>query len=257
MILFAVANIVGFFATAGAAGVDIASSNRNAKDVHLGGLVGVAGATILTGCLALLIVAGACGMAGKAVSLDPTELMGGIMGPQMAQIFWILLVVAAFPPACFSSLIAAASFRNTLPNVNPFISCGIGTLGSIALVLWGWAGNAAGVFGIVGASFGPVCGAMTADYLMAGCKWPGPRAGFNLAGWISWIVGFVVGAWNALFGWLLLDKLPMLITGKPLHDPFTMPCPPVAAIIVGFVLYWLLAMIGLRSRNLPMPAAEA
>ena len=61
LILFAVANIVGFFATAGAAGVDIASSNRNEKDVHLGGLAGVAGATIFTGCLALLIVAGTYG----------------------------------------------------------------------------------------------------------------------------------------------------------------------------------------------------
>ena len=48
LILFAVANIVGFFATAGAAGVDIASSNRDSKDVQLGGLVGVAGATIFT-----------------------------------------------------------------------------------------------------------------------------------------------------------------------------------------------------------------
>ena len=38
MILFAAANIVGFFATAGAAGVDIASSNRDSKDVQLGGL---------------------------------------------------------------------------------------------------------------------------------------------------------------------------------------------------------------------------
>ena len=82
--LFAIANIVGFFATAGAAGVDIASSNRDSKDVQLGGLVGVAGATIFTGCLALLIVAGAYGsgmMAGKAVELDPTKLMDTIMGP--------------------------------------------------------------------------------------------------------------------------------------------------------------------------------
>ena len=55
----------------------------------------------------------------------------------VANIFWLLLAIAAFPPACFSSLIAAASFRNTLPKVNPFISCGIGTAASIALVLSG------------------------------------------------------------------------------------------------------------------------
>jgi cytosine permease len=243
--LFAITNIVGFFATAGAAGVDIASSNRDRRDVHLGGLVGVAGATIFTGCLALLIVAGTYGsglMDGKEVILKPTALMSVIMGPAVAKFFWLFLALAAFPPACFSSLIAAASFRNTLPKVHPFISCGIGTAASIALVLSGKAGNAAGVFGIIGASFGPICGAMTADYLLAGCKWPGPRAGFNPAGWISWAVGFVVGAWNAFFA----DQL---------HVQFEMPCPPVAAIIVGFVLYLVLAKLGLQSRTLEMPPA--
>ncbi len=241
--LVAIANIVGFFATAGAAGADIASNNRDTRDVHLGGLVGVAGATIFTGCLALLIVAGTYGghMAGNEIILKPTELMKAIMGAGTAKVFWLLLAIAAFPPACFSSLIAAASFRNTLPKVNPFISCGIGTAASIALVLSGFAGDAAQVFEIVGASFGPICGAMTADYLLAGCKWPGPRAGFNPAGWISWAVGFVVGAWNA-------------VLVRFFHVHFQMPCPPVAAIVVGFVLYLVLAFLGLQSRTLEMPA---
>ncbi len=245
LMLLAITNIVGFFATAGAAGVDIASSNRDEKDVQLGGLVGVAGATIFTGCMALLIVAGTYGaglMEGEAVILKPTKLMETIMGAGTAKVFWLLLALAAFPPACFSSLIAAASFKNTLPKVDPLISCGIGTAGSIALVLSGYAGNAAGVFGIIGASFGPICGAMTADYILSGMKWPGPRAGFNMAGWISWAVGFVVGAFP-FFG-------PLLGTD------FQMPCPPVAAIIVGFVLYAVLAKAGLESKQLEMPAAE-
>jgi len=246
LMLFAIAGIVGFFATAGAAGVDIASSNRNAKDVQLGGLAGVAGATILTGCFALLIVAGAYGAGlatGKTVVLKPTELMEAIMGERTGKIFGLLLAIAAFPPACFSSLIAAASFKNTLPKVNPFISCGIGTAASIALVLSGKAGDAAGVFGIIGASFGPICGAMTADYLLAGRKWAGPRAGFNMPGWISWAVGFIVGAWNSLFAGLL-------------HVDFQMPCPPVAAYIVGFVLYIILAKAGMESQKLGHPAVK-
>ena len=245
LMLLAIANIVGFFATAGAAGVDIASSNRDEKDVQLGGLVGVAGATIFTGCLALLIVAGTYGgglMEGEEVILKPTALMETIMGAGTAKIFWLLLAIAAFPPACFSSLIAAASFKNTLPKVNPFVSCGIGTAASIALVVSGKAGDAAAVFGIIGASFGPICGAMTADYILSGMKWPGPRAGFNMAGWISWAVGFVVGAFP-FFGPLMKVE-------------FQMPCPPVAAIIVGFVLYALLAKLGLESTQLEMPGAE-
>ncbi len=241
----AVANIVGFFATAGAAGVDIASSNRDTKDVQLGGLVGVAGATIFTGCMALLIVAGTYGsgmMEGKEVILKPTGLMAIIMGEGGAKIFWLLLAVAAFPPACFSSLIAAASFKNTLPKVNPFISVGVGTAGSIALIVSGLAGDAAAVFGFIGASFGPICGAMTADYLLSGGNWPGPRAGFNPAGWISWAVGFIVGVWPVLSGKLGIE--------------FQVPCAPVAAIIVGFVLYIVLAKAGMVSKTLEMPAAK-
>ncbi len=247
LMLVAIAGIVGFFATAGAAGADIASSNRDGKDVQLGGLTGIAGATIFTGCVALLIVAGAYGAglaSGNPVVLKPTELMNSIMGERTGKIFGLLLAIAAFPPACFSSLIAAASFKNTLPKVNPFISCGIGTAASIALVLSCKAGNAQGVFLIIGASFGPICGAMTADYLLAGCKWPGPRAGFNIPGWISWALGFVVGAWNSLFASLL-------------HVDFQMPCPPVAAYIVGFVLYIILAKLGLESQRLEHPTVKA
>ncbi len=248
LLLFAVANIVGFFATAGAAGVDIASSNRDAKDVQMGGLVGVAGATIFTGCLALLIVAGSYGLHGKeAGSIDPTKLMDVIMGKQVAQIFWLLLALAAFPPACFSSLIAANSFKNTLPKVNPFISCGIGTAASVALILLQVAGKAEQMFGIIGASFGPICGAMTADYLLAGRKWPGPRAGFNWAGWISWAVGFFVGA---------IGMIAAKVDALSWFNDHPIPCPPVAAIIVGFVLYIVLAKAGLESETLEMPNAS-
>ncbi|NLS91130.1 MAG: cytosine permease [Planctomycetaceae bacterium] len=237
------AYVVGFFATAGAAGCDFGMNNRDAKDVQLGGLVGIALATIVAGGVSLIAVAGAQGLGkagGDLAVLRTSMLMGPILTPQVAKIFMFLLAIAAFPPACFSSLIAANSFKTTLPKVNPFITCGLGTAGSIALVVSGYAGDAAGVFTIIGASFGPVCGAMAADYLLAGKKWAGPRAGFNPAGWISWIIGFAVGAFN-------------FIPGKP----FVMPCPPVAAFIVGFVLYLLLAKAGMESRVLEMPTGDA
>ena len=99
----------------------------------------------------------------------------------------------SFPPACFSAFIAANSFKTTLPKVNPFVSVGIGTAVSALLAVTGLAGDVIGMFKLIGASFGPVCGAMAADYLLSGGKWAGPRAGFNLAGWISWAAGFLVG----------------------------------------------------------------
>ena len=46
---------------------------------------------------------------------DPTALMGLIVGDTTANVFWVLLALAAFPPACFSSFIAANSFKTTLP----------------------------------------------------------------------------------------------------------------------------------------------
>jgi hypothetical protein len=57
-------------------------------------------------------------------------------------------------------------------------------------------------------------------------------------------LGFVVGTWNSLFAGLL-------------HVNFEMPCPPVAAYIVGFVLYIILAKAGLESQKLDHPAVKA
>jgi cytosine permease len=93
------------------------------------------------------------------------------------------------------------------------------------------------VFIVIGASFGPVCGAMMVDYIMAGKKWAGPRSGWNLAGWISWIAGFAVG------------MLPLVSNVK-------IPAAPLVAFIVGAVLYYGLAKIGLESKAIDLTRAE-
>ena len=59
------------------------------------------------------------------------------------------------------------------------------------------------------------------------------------AGWISWIVGFA--------------RRRRRLHPGPIAG--TVPCPPVAAFIVGFVLYIVLAKAGMQSRTLSMPAA--
>jgi len=239
--------VIGFFATAGAAGCDFGMNNRDERDVQLGGLVGIAGATVFAGGLALLITAGAIG-AGKAAAgvMNPTAMMGNIMGENVTPVFWYLLAIAAFPPACFSAFIAANSFKTTLPKVNPFISVGIGTAVSILLAVTGWAGDVVSVFVVIGASFGPVCGAMAADYLLAGKQWAGPRAGFNLAGWISWVLGFAVGGFNLVASWIpgMADYSNLI------------PIPPLSAFVVGFVLYYLLAQAGMQGQTLRMSAGD-
>jgi cytosine permease len=284
VLAFMITYVVGFFATAGAAGVDFGLNSRDARDVSKGGLFGIALAIILTAGLSACIVAGVYGSkdlsakakanataivvksvadadaaaakAGKTLTdeqkeslavntthgalYDATGLMKVILGDKLAGILMFLLALAAFPPACFSSFIAANSFKTTLPQINPFISVGIGTAVSIVLAVTGLAGDAIGVFKIIGASFGPICGAMLVDYLLNGKKWSGPRAGFNPAGWIAWAVGFVVG----------ISTHPKI--GAP--DELT---APVAAFVVGAVAYAICFKIGLKSAIVPAPGALA
>ena len=332
--------IVGFFATAGAAGVDFGTNSRHRGDVQMGGLMGIALAIMLTTGLSALIVAGVHGSseysktaadaakqavkqavfkaalgvedkeaakladeattpevnqaviktalgvddkeaaklaaaptkqegitaivdaakakakaAGKelkdedleAVSVkaaatalyQTTNLIKAVLGEKMYKLLLFLLAVAAFPPACFSSFIAANSFKTTLPKVNPFLSVGIGAAVSIILAVTHLAGQVIPVFVIIGASFGPICGAMMVDYLLSGGKWSGPRAGFNPAGWIAWALGFVVGI------------LPNF--GLPV------PAAPVAAFVIGAVVYFLCAKLGMLSSVVPLsqPTAPA
>jgi cytosine permease len=241
--------VVGFFATAGAAGVDFGTNSRDKGDVSMGGLIGVALAILITAGLSMLVVAGvygspdlsakaiAAGVEQKGFIIDSFNLIPVVLGKDVAKWVMFLLALAAFPPACFSSFIAANSFKTTLPKVNPFVSVGIGAAVSILLAVTGYAGKVIPVFVIIGASFGPICGAMLVDYVLSEGKWTGPRAGFNPAGWIAWALGFVVG---------ILPNLGVNV-----------PAAPVAAFVVGAIVYFLCAKMGMQSQVIPLPAAVA
>src|SRR5207244_1222656 len=110
-----------------------------------------------------------------------TNALKKIWSPEYFNWVMIGLVLASFPGACFSSFIAANSFKTVMPRVNSFVSVGIGTAVSILLAVTRVAGDLVSVFVVIGACFGPVCGAMVADYFLSGRRWAGPRAGFNPA----------------------------------------------------------------------------
>ena len=143
----------------------------------------------------------------------------------------------------FSSFIAANCFKTTLPKVNPFISVGIGAVISIILAVTKVAGGLPNVFGLIGASFGPIVGAMVVDYFLSGGKWAGPRAGFNPAGWIAWLLGFIVG--------ILPNGL------LPANLQVNIPCAPVAAFVVGAVVYFICAKLGMESQAIPLPTKSS
>ncbi|MHC4692391.1 MAG: cytosine permease [Planctomycetota bacterium] len=239
-----IAIVVGFFATAGAAGVDFGMGNRNAKDVQLGGLVGIALAILVAGGLPLIAIAGAHG----AETKPDSYLFSAVIETHfLSKIMFVLFAVASFPAACFCSFIAGNSIGTLFPKTNKTVMVAIGAVVSIILAATGWALNLAGVFGIIGASFGPICGSMAADYLLSGRRWAGPRKGINLAGYIAWLVGFVVAI------------LPMVVKGEDGQPgPFDFIRPaPVIAFVIGFVLYAVLAKVGLQPEVVEMTAAPA
>ncbi len=237
VIALCITYVVGFFATAGAAGVDFGSNSKDEKDVQMGGLIGIAGAIVVTGGLSILIAAGAFGKTGTYdLNTAGGTLMGAVVSEGAAKWFGVLLAIAALPAACFSSFIGANSFKTTLPKVNPFISVGIGAVVAAILAVTGFAANLINMFTIIGASFGPVCGAMTVEYFISGKKWSGPRKGWNMAGWISWAVGFVVGM-------------------APLVGIANIPAAPLFAFIVGAVLFFVLAKAGLQPPVVEMATA--
>ena len=240
--------VIGFFATAGAAGVDIGSNNKDSRAIQWGGLVGIVLTTCLTGTIAFIAVVGSQhSLLADHQHLLATYNVNALFEPIfqntiITYICMLSLALVAFPSSCFPALLSANAFRTTFPKVNLNVSCGVGVLVACFLAVSGLAGKSGDVFTVIGASFGPICGAMAADYLLAGRKWAGPRDGFNIPGWTAWFFGFIVGGIS-----LVVEKF------LGMTMPFEIPCPPLSAFFVGFLLYAILAKTGFESKVLDMP----
>ncbi|MCL5746075.1 MAG: cytosine permease [Acidobacteria bacterium] len=236
-----IAIVIGFFATAGAAGADFGMNSRNAKDVKYGGLVGVALATLVAGGLPILAVAGAHGI-NPNLGFNYDDVIVSIGGPVATTMFF-LFTIASIPASCVCAFIAGNSFSTMIPGVPRFSSTMIAMTFAIILAVTGLAANLISFFTIVGASFGPICGAIAADYLLSGKKWAGPREGINFAGYGAWAIGFVVG---------ILPFLPLPAGMKTYVQPAVL-----YSFVAGFLVYVVLAKAGLEPKTAPMPAKGA
>jgi cytosine permease len=234
--------VIGFFATAGAAGTDFGMNNRNERDIRLGGFVGITLPILYAGGLPLMSVAAARAMHPELQSFGYDAVIGAL-GGFMATAMFFLFALASIAPACFCAFITGNSFSTMLPKISRTSSTMAGVTIAIALAISGVAANLAGVFTIVGASFGPICGAMTADYLLSGRRWAGPRQGVNLAGYISWALGFTVG---------IIPFLPLPAEWKTWAQPVV-----VYSYLVGFGAYILLAKAGLEPKTVPIAIQAA
>lgn len=233
--LNAIAVVIGYFATAGAAGADFGRSNRDRRDVFWGGFWGVAGGSLLAGGLAVLSVAGYLGRRAGPPSYDYAYAIASV--GSLAPAMFLLFAAASMVPTCFSSFIASNSFSTMLPRIPRMVSTFAALTVSIVLAITGLANNLVGFFGLVGASFGSVCGAMLAEYLMMHGRWAGPRRGINWAGCIAWLAGFLVG---------IPEHIPRLPASWVKHDNPS----ELFSFAAGLVIYLLLARIGLRSQVL-------
>lgn len=233
--------VIGFFATAGAAGADFGMNNRNRGDVAWGGLIGIALAIVIAGGLPILSVAGFIGKSGTP-NYDYAATISSVGA--LAPIIFFLFAAASLAPTCFCTFIASNSFGTMLPKIPKTVSTLVGVTIGALLAITGAAQHLIVFFQIVGASFGPICGAMAADYLLAGYKWSGPRQGINWAGYISWAIGFVIG---------ILDKIPGVPTGLISADR-----PAVLwSFVAGFVVYYVLAKAGVRPPVVELETAKA
>jgi len=213
-------------------------NSRNEKDVRMGGLTGITLAIVFAAGLPLLSVAGAS-------TLFPNQGLGyddviHSIGGFVATAMFLLFTIASIAPACFCAFIAGNSFSTMIPGVPRISSTMAGVTVSIVLAVTGVAQNLIGFFTIVGASFGPICGAMAADYLLSGRRWAGPREGVNWAGYLAWALGFVVG---------ILPFLPVSDALKTYVQPAVL-----YSFVTGFVVYAALAKAGMQPRTVAMPS---
>lgn len=223
--------VIGYFATAGAAGADFGMSNGNRKDVLLGGIFGIVVGALIAGGLPILSVAGYLGSGAGGQDYDYTVAIASVGA--LAPMMFFLFAAASLVPTCFSSFIASNSFSTMLPRIPRPVSTFAALTLSVLLAVTGVASNLVGFFSIVAASFSPICGAMVADYLLAGRRWSGPRLGINWAGCIAWALGFLVG-------------IPEHIPGIPAAWVKADNPSGLYSFVVGFLVYIALAKLGMR-----------
>jgi cytosine permease len=223
--------VIGFFATAGAAGADFGMNNANRRDVFLGGFCGIVGGALIAGGLPILSVAGFLGRGAGTQSYDYTDTIASV--GTLASLMFFLFAAASLVPTCFSSFIGANSFSTMLPRIPRSLAAFSAQTVSVLLAVTGMADNLVGFFGLVAASFGPICGAMAADYILAGRCWSGPRIGINWAGCVAWLFGFLVG-------------IPEHIPGMPVAWVNADNPSCLYSFAAGFFVYLVLARAGLR-----------
>lgn len=210
--------IFSFAAICGLIGVDWGAGSVSARDVRIGGWVGIGLAPAIVAALALIAVAGHQGGArernleearfSRSTIRDlPTPAGSGLDAPastfravlidgfdrRIACLMLLTFGLASLAPACFASFVFGERFAAAGPGVSRLAWTMLGATTAWFLIVGGWADRTETVFDLLGAAFAPAVGAIAADARRQRGGWSGPRRGVNPAGLIAWAVGLAVG----------------------------------------------------------------
>jgi cytosine permease len=273
--------VTGFFALSGASAADWGAVSRDARDVRLGGLVGVFLAAWTLAAIPLFTVAGALGRTSGAADLkselaaqvrlqdayekaDPTlevdrgevlaigaenfTLHGALLrgvGGYLAAAMLFLLGLALLGPTCFNPFVFGHRFAAVAPRLKRWVWSLIGTVAAWPIMALGLPARSELVFGVLAALVTPVVGAMAADYLRNRGQWPGPRRGVNAAGVLAWSLGCAAGL------------VPLIAAEAGWPDWLILQPATMLGFVVAFLAYAALAALGLEPRALVVLAPVA
>ncbi len=171
----------------------------------------------------------------RAVGASPfsfgTAVGQGIGGRGGAAIL-LIFGLGSMAPAVYASHLIGVRFSAAWPTLSRTSWTMLGATASLPIVATGLAAHTGVIFGVLGAAFAPVVGALAADYVRRKGRWAGPRRGANLAGWLAWAIGLAVG----LAPWV----------GPALGKEGWARIQPAAvlAFLAAFVSYSVLAAVG-------------
>jgi cytosine permease len=258
--------VFAFSAMGGLMGADWGSASLEARDVKIGGWVGVGLAPAIISALALISVAGYDGSKQGDRAFDEPRLMtrsviqdlaqtvpsgstpgldappftfravaNGGFGRYIGGVMLLVFGLSSLAPAVYSSFTFGLQFKALGPGISRLTWTMLGTCAAWLLIVGGWFDRTEVAFNVLGAAFAPAAGAIAADFRRQRGKWPGPRAGINPAGLIAWAVGLAVGLTPTVARAIGSNRLAGLQPAA------------LGAFVAAFLVYELLALVRLES----------
>lgn len=239
--------VFGFFALPSLVSVEWGAAGKSAKDVKMGGFVGVMLASMIVATLALLALTGSIGrydvvapppgpLALSPVSPLPADLRFGailtrdIGGPATGAML-MLFGLGALAPAVYTSESFGRRFLVFRPKLKRWRWTLFASTLSIPLIWSILTIPAETLFGILGAFLAPIAAVLTAEALRPPQVLVEPKRGFEGRAMLAWLVGVAIG------------MLPMV--GELAKNPLLQSIQPAA--LLGFVATFVIHMLTRRS----------